>query len=524
MFLSLKILVGVGMFLLAVSITGCSSLPPKRASEDSHAILDNRDTKLGILSFSGSSESSEGLSGFQMLVDASLAFDARVAVIRNAEKSIDVQYYLIRDDETGLAFAKELIDAANRGVRVRLLIDDLYTSGKEELFFSLSQVANIEVRLFNPLPSRAPTIFLRLLLSSMDLLRINHRMHNKLIVGDNSMAVVGGRNIGNEYFMQDSTANFIDVDVLAGGPIVEKLSKTFDEFWNSNQVFQISELFESTTSDSDKLKRLGNLLRENHPKFTYKTSSNFRRPMVSQQILKRKMKWIYAEAHLYSDPPEKLLKTHAKAYLGSVSEGALSEISKSKIRVKIISPYFLPGPEGMRVIKTFATNGGEMILITNSLSSTDEPLTHTGYEKYRTDLLKLGVAVYEMAPQGDARTKRFGDFGNTLTRLHAKLAIFDDQRFFIGSMNMDHRSAAINTEVGLVIDSVALVKEFDELLDMRHIEIGYQLMLNKSNGQIEWLGHGPDGSYIRHQTEPGESLVPRLRDWFLLKIFGEELL
>ena len=459
-----------------------------------------------------------------MLSEAAFAFDARVALLRNAERSIDMQYYLIRKDDVGLLLLKELRDAAARGVRVRLLVDDLYAGDEQELFSALSTFPNVEVRLFNPLPSRAEQLPLRLALSVFSLLRVNHRMHNKLVVADNSFAITGGRNVGNEYFMRNADANFIDIDVLSSGPIVTEMSKSFDEFWNSDQVREVHDIVRLVTTVSVAQRRFDEMARSAVPDVALLPRDVFGKPPVGEQIMLGHVDRHWAPARLYADAPGKLDLQHDAAFRGSVSEGALDAIAASRREVKILSPYFVPGPLGMSVLQKFVADGGRATLVTNSLGSTDEPLAYAGYERYRSAMLQIGVEVYEIAPEVNARRKRSGAFGKSISRLHAKAAAMDDDRLFIGSMNLDHRSAAINTELGMIIQSAALVKEFDELLAAEHIELSYRLRLSPDGRRTQWVGQAGEGGDLVHEDVPGSFLWLRFKNWMLLQVLGEELL
>jgi putative cardiolipin synthase len=513
------LLVGSGTLLV-----GCAGLPPARALPPTFAIQDVSQTALARLARSRSLSAALGTSGFRLLPEAAFAFDARVALIRNAERSIDMQYYLIRNDDVGLLLLKELRDAAARGVRVRLLVDDFYLGGNDELFAMLAAFPNVEVRLFNPLPSRASILPMRLAFSMFDLLRVNHRMHNKLLIADNSFSMSGGRNIGNEYFMRDTAANFIDLDVLACGPIVREMSRSFDHFWNSEQVRDIHVMAPLAISDDAARGRFDTTARTAAPDVPLASLDIFGRPPVGQQLAVGSVDLHWAPAKLFADAPSKLELQHELAYRGSVSEGAFDGISNSVHHVRILSPYFVPGAEGMSVLRQLVQSGKQITVITNSLGSTDEPLTYAGYERYRTEMLKAGVKVYEIAPEGTARTKRFGDFGKSISRLHAKVALIDSNRIFIGSMNLDHRSAAINTEIGLRIDSPELVEEFDQVLASEHIELGYLLRLAPDGRRAQWVGHGENGSYVVYEDVPGRFMWLRFKNWLLFSIFGEELL
>ncbi len=207
-----------------------------------------------------------------------------------------------------------------------------------------------------------------------------------------------------------------------------------------------------------------------------------------------------------------------------MTEGALSVINSAKREVKIGSPYFIPGARGMAMMKKAIERGGRITVITNALGATDEPLAYAGYERYRADMLKIGVTIYEIAPTLSGRSGQFGDFGKSISRLHAKLAVIDDERFFVGSMNLDHRSAAVNTEMGLVIDSPELVGDYNKLMNGERINLGYRLRLGPDGRRVQWLEYDDAGGDIVHEDEPGEFLWLRFKNWLLLPIVGEELL
>ena len=511
-------------FVAAAWLAGCVSLPPPVPRANVAAITDVAQTELGQLAAKGMPGGSAALSGFRLLPEAAFAFDARISLARHAEKSLDVQYYLIQKDDVGLLLLKELREAAARGVRVRLLVDDLYTAGEDEVFSTLSAFPNIEVRLFNPLPSRANSLSARLLFSLTDFGRINHRMHNKLLVADNSFAVSGGRNIANEYFMRSTAANFIDMDVLSSGPVVRQMSEGFDRYWNSEHVRPIEQIAPLRMPVEEAQKRFDAIARTAVPDVAIRQRDVLDKPPVGQELITGDINRHWAPFKLFVDDPEKITRKPEAAFEGSVTEGALGVINSAKREVKIGSPYFIPGARGMAMMKKAIEQGGRITVVTNSLGATDEPLAYAGYERYRADMLKIGVTIYEIAPTLTGRSGRFGDFGKSISRLHAKLAVVDDDRFFVGSMNLDHRSAAVNTEMGLVIDSPELVKDYDKLLGGERLNLGYRLRLGPDGRRVQWLEYDDAGGDIVHEDEPGEFLWLRFKNWLLLPIVGEELL
>ena len=521
---TLRKLTVVGVALL---LGACASLPPPVPSPPTQALTDVADTSLARTVAAAANGQPPVLSGFRLLPEAAFAFDARISLARHAEKSLDVQYYLINNDDVGLLLLRELRDAAARGVRVRLLVDDLYTGGEDQLFGTLAAHPNVEVRLFNPLPSRATSLTARLALSLHEFSRINHRMHNKLLVADNSMAISGGRNIANEYFMRNTAANFIDMDVLSCGPVVREMSAAFDRYWNSEQVRQIENMAPLRLPRDAAQHRFDELVSRAAPDVPIRPRDVLDQPPLGEQLATGRLGLRWAKAHLFADDPAKITRTAEAAYKGSVTEGALGVINAAHTEVQIISPYFIPGQQGLAMMKTAIARGGRISVVTNSLGATDEPLAYAGYERYRGDMLKIGVDIREIAPELTGRSGRFGEFGKSISRLHAKVAVIDRQRLFIGSMNLDHRSAAVNTELGLVIDSAEVVGDFERLIgpDRRErIRLGYTLRLGPDGKRVQWIETDDQGGDVVHEDQPGQFLWLRLKNWLLLPIVGEELL
>ncbi|MBT2323526.1 phospholipase D family protein [Variovorax paradoxus] len=511
------------VLVAAILLGGCATLPPPVPGPPAYALTDVADTHLGRLAANAAPAGQGGLSGFRLLPEAAFAFDARISLARHARKSLDVQYYLIQNDEVGLFFLRELRDAAARGVRVRLLMDDLYTGGEDELLLALAAHPNVEVRLFNPLPSRADSPAARVLFSLHDFSRINHRMHNKLMVADNSFAVSGGRNIASEYFMRGSAANFIDVDVLSCGPIVHGMSEAFDRYWNSEQVRPVGNVVAGAMSAEAARGRFDALSRAALPDVPLRPRDVMGRGAVGQQLETGALELYWATSELFVDDPRKITRG-ADARRGSVTEGALGVLATARRDAMIASPYFIPGERGMAMMRTAMAQGGRAEIVTNSLGATDEPLVHARYARYRADMLRIGVTIREIAPTLAGKSGRFGDFGQSISRLHAKLMVIDGQRMFIGSMNLDPRSAAVNTELGLVINSPELVADFEKLLSSVRANTAYRLRLSPDSGHVQWLEYDADGKDIVHDDEPGGHHWLRLQNWLLSPLVGEDLL
>ena len=514
-------------FLAVAWLGGCATLPAPVPAPASRAMTEVSGTRLAQVGTAGAPAGQPGLSGFRLLPQAEFAFDARIALIRQAQKSLDVQYYHIHSDPIGLLFLRELRDAAARGVRVRLLMDDLYTGGQDDLLLGLAAHAHVELRLFNPLPSRAGSLAARFLFSLHEFGRINHRMHNKLLVGDNSCAVTGGRNIASEYFMHGSAANFIDMDVLSCGPVVREMSQSFDRYWNSEQVRPVGNVVARTPSPDAARRHFDQAVRAAIPELPLPSHDVMERSSVGHQLEAGTLELRWARAQFYVDDPGKIVRGNdAEAFRGSVTEGTLRAFDSARSDVTIVSPYFIPGRRGMEMMRR-ATGGrpGKIFLVTNSLGATDEPLAYAGYTRYRAEMLRIGVAIREIGPTITGKSGRFGDFGSSISRLHAKLAVIDDRLLFIGSMNMDHRSAAINTEAGLLIDSRELVADYNTLVGgPSRAGTVYRLRLSPGGSHVQWLEVDADGNDIVHDDEPGGYFWLRFKNWLMLPWVGEELL
>jgi len=510
----------VSLFI-AMLLVGCSSLAPRATLAPTHVRADALDSPLGRSVAQAEISAPEGHSGFRLLPDAAFALDARLELSRRATRSLDVQYYLFRCDALGTQILRELRSAAARGVMVRMIVDDLHIERDDELFFAFAALPNVEVRLFNPLAARSGGPLSRVLRSLPDVLRINHRMHNKLFIADNSLSISGGRNIGQEYFMQDERANFIDVDILAAGPVVREQSRAFDLYWNSAQAFPVQSVVvppvdESAARHFDELAAVPALAMPSQ------TEDPLGRGPVSHELAAGKLDLIWAPAQVYVDDPAKVTRpTTQERFAGSVTERTLAVISAAQSSVFIVSPYFIPGNVGLSIMQDASQRGVTTTVLTNSLGATDEAVVHFAYARYRPKMLALGVRLYEMSPVLSRRLTKLGNFGRSQGRLHAKVAFIDGRRIFVGSMNLDGRSASLNTEIGLLIDSQELVSDFRRLMDGDRFRGAYELRLDP-RGELLWVAHASDGTETATPFEPGAGLLPLQR--LLAPLLPEELL
>ncbi|MDM0015672.1 phospholipase D family protein [Variovorax sp. J22P168] len=510
---------GLLVGLATVVLAGCVGLPTRLPASESQALEDVAGTALArTVARSAPPGALPALTGIRLLPEADFSLDARIALARAAQKSLDVQYYLLAPDEVGLLLLRELRHAAERGVRVRVILDDLYNGGEHVLFNAFAAHPNVELRIFNPLPARNGGLLTRLALSLHEFGRINHRMHNKLFIADNSVSVSGGRNIAQEYFMRAADANFIDMDVLATGAAVRAQSASFDAYWNSEHVYPIGQL-----ASSSPMSRFDSLAVGAAPDPAPRSRDVLNRSAVAQQLADGRLDLVWAQAEVYADAPAKIgRKDFESRFAGSVTQRTLAVIGSARSRVVIISPYFIPGDIGMGVIEDSGARGVVTVVLTNSLGATDEPLVYAGYARYRRAMLEKGVLIHEFGPGLSRQSAQYGSFGNSTSRLHAKMAVIDGRWMFIGSMNLDGRSASYNTEIGLLIDGAALKADFDQLSTDRFTS-AYQVRLGRDGG-IEWVRQDADGRQTVYDDEPDAGWFLAFRNWLLSPLVREELL
>ena len=404
------------------------------------ALTDTGGTALGVLAAASMEEAGSGESGFRLLPTGDYAFDARLSLARRAQRSLDVQYYHLEKDSVGLQFLRELRDAAHRGVRVRLLVDDLYTGSEDDLFCSFAALPNVEVRLFNPLPARGGGVKTRIIASLHEFSRINLRMHNKLFIADNRFSVSGGRNMAEEYFMRSTEANFIDMDVISAGPIVRELPQVLDLYWNSSVAYPVHDVVAAlapAVAEAASVGRLDELLQAAPPEFLPQTSDPLGRASVDYELSAGRMALAYAPAHVFADTPYKGTLRNPGDTLSTVNRSVIEELSTARDDILIASPYFIPGKVGMQFLEEATGRKIQVSVLTNGIGATVEPLVHWRYSKYRRAMLRLGIQLYEVSPTLGRDVSLFGSFGLSFRRLHAKVAVIDRKKLFVGSMNFD---------------------------------------------------------------------------------------
>ncbi len=490
-------------------LAGCAGLPQHVRKYPSEALQSPQGTALARTVLASERGSARNLSGVRLLASGEEALDSLIALADHAERTLDVQYYIIHQDESARTLLEHVREAADRGVRVRVLVDDLNTAGEDRRFLHLGTHVNIEVRVFNPFPGGRSATWSRILASISDIPRINHRMHNKLFVADNEVAITGGRNIGDEYFTLDKRSNFIDLDVVAAGPVVAQLSASFDAFWNSKYAYPIASL--ASVEEPEAAVR-----------YAVPAAANDDANWLERELDARRLVLDWVPATVLADRPVKIASETSPDEEVTIANNIAALMRSAQSEVLVISPYFVPGKEGVALMRGLIERGVHVRILTNSLASTDAPLVHNGYARYRVALLKMGVVLYEVRPQLGQKRPRFHPFKGSHASLHAKALVIDQRTVFIGSLNMDRRSARFNSELGLVMRSPEIAKQVTNLLDDIGAEGSYRLSLD-SGGHIVWsVGEG-DTERTWH-TEPETTALQRDSLKLLAPFAPEELL
>jgi cardiolipin synthase C len=507
---------------LLVMVGGCASLPKDYPREPSRAWDRPQETKLGR-AIAPAAAQHPGMSGFHVLGNGMDAFVARMALAEAAERTLDLQYYIFHGDLTGKLILDSLVRAADRGVRVRLLIDDTAAKGKDAALAAIASHPQINVRVFNPSAGRSGAAWLFGAAADFD--RINHRMHNKMFVADNQAGVVGGRNIGDEYFGAREGVNFADMDLLAMGPVVHDLSLSFDEFWNSEWAYPIGALHPATPDPAALEKGRKMLAAHRAAAEDSDYAKRLRDSDLLKRLYERELPLVWAPARIVYDRPEKAGSEGRPAddlKLGPQLRSAVAEPQSDFI---ISSPYFIPGERGVASFRRLREKGVRIRIVTNSFAGNDVAVVHSGYARYRKDLLKLGVELYELKPSlAAAPEKDQQRFGSSGASLHAKAFIIDRERVFVGSLNLDPRSLDLNTELGFVVESRELAdmlaRQFDELTRPAY---SYRLELEPSDGDIVWMSE-ENGREVRFTRDPDVGFWRRFSTWFLSLFAPESLL
>ena len=491
------------IFIIASLLAGCATVSFDQPKSYSTAITNPTDTSMGK-SVEEWSDLHHSLSGFYPLIGGMDALGVRLRLAERAEKSIDLQYFLMKNDTAGAVMVNALLKSADRGVRVRFLLDDIFTTVPDRSFLLMTQHPNIDIRIFNPLSRRGVWLFNYL--GHFD--KANRRMHNKSFTVDNSISVIGGRNIADEYFQLKKDSVFVDFDILAMGPIAADISSSFDEYWNHSRAVPIEQF--TTNSKKEDLETVRADV-EAELDDIYETV--YRRALNSQLlqdlIADRKEPYV-GPARVLADNPDKLVNKIDEKHMQLAKD--LSEVVRqAKTEVIFITPYYIPGKSGVQLIRDMVAKGVRMVILTNSLASNNHVPVHSAYARYRRDIIRAGAELYEI--RANAARELDDEKSPEVLTLHTKLFLIDRRYMFVGSLNLDPRSIEINAEMGLLIDSEPMVKNYLEGADERLAAYAYRVQVNEK-GQLEWHGR-IGGQTVIETKEPLTSWWLRFKAWIM---------
>jgi putative cardiolipin synthase len=482
--------------LMLAGLAGCASIDFEYPRAESYFLPDTAETYLAGEIADAVAATPPAQSGFYALHDGIEALAARLLLAERAEKSIDVQYYLIKDDVVGRAFVLSLLKAADRGVRVRLLLDDMFTTGYDIGMAALHSHPNFEIRIFNPFRRGAAG---RTLGTVTEFGRINRRMHNKSFTVDNQITIVGGRNIADEYFGAREDAKFGDLDVAAIGPVVQEVSDMFDTYWNHETALPVPAFVTELENPEAALQELREQLEQSRKAIIDSEYAEAMRIRILEFVETDNGLFERAPYQLVVDSPDKGIKENAKE-ADSITTPLIEAFDASEKEIILISPYFVPLKSGIAGLAELQQRGVDVIVITNSLAANNHFLVHGGYAPSRKPLLEAGITIYETRPDADVAGAELVAASGAKATLHTKAFIVDRERVFIGSFNFDPRSADINTELGVIIDDPALAAAFAELVDNALETQTYEVFLNEK-GDLRWRGYS-DGQETIYDKEP----------------------
>ncbi|WP_220463540.1 phospholipase D family protein [Sediminihaliea albiluteola] len=496
---------------LCIFASGCA-LPSldQRSASSALPEAEASNTLLG-LAIAPQLAKQQGKSGTYPLGNPLNAFAARMLLAKTAERTLDIQYYIWTKDVTGRLLLEALREAAARGVRVRLLLDDNGTAGLDKELAALAAIPNFEIRLFNPFILRQA----KWLGFITDFERSNRRMHNKSFTADNRATIIGGRNIGDDYFGATSGALKADLDALLVGPVVQDVSEDFDRYWTSQSAYPVELIVRPHRPDSVDITPLTPLStastaeRDNY--LTAVSNSTFVRDLLQGQL-----PMVWAPAKMISDDPAKGLSRVEEEEL--LIHAMAEVIGQPQHSLVLVSPYFVPTEAGVKAFSRLARQGLSVSILTNAMEATDVLPVHAGYAKHRKALLKAGIRLYELRQLAghSGRHSKACPFGSSSSSLHAKTFAVDRSRIFIGSFNFDPRSMHLNTELGFVIESPEIASELEDQFKAEVLHSAYQVSLNEA-GKLQWIDRH-SGEEIIYSTEPGSTAVKRAALWLLSKL------
>ena len=484
------------LFSISSTLTGCAL--PMNESKNTTEIAVH--TEHWITNSETQAQLDAGKTGYLAMSDAFQSIASRVHLIRKAQYTLDLQYYIWADDFIGHLMLFELLKAADRGVKIRLLIDDQNGTKLDTQLKALSAHPNIQIKLYNPYKYRNFRAMDYLLRAA----KINHRMHNKLIVADGAIAVTGGRNISSEYFDASSSFQFTDMDILFFGTAVKHANTVLNQFWNHQLSYPIQQFIQQGTSqDLSQLREKFKALDKKET--TIDDKVNEEQKELENDLKQNQMEWAYAE--FLADSPDKALGNAKQDQL--ITHQIAQQMGEAKQEMNLIAAYFVPSTNGTQYIAQFPAKKVDVRVLTNSFVANDVAMVHAFYQKYRKELLQKGVKLYEFKPYIERKRRTWYEVvtgnvipqkGKNKSSLHAKFITIDN-KVFIGSFNLDPRSFNLNTEVGLVVHSEPLQKNISKLLDQTLPLVAYELKLDQ-HGEIVWLDYQSKEKVIEYNTDP----------------------
>ncbi|ESJ03148.1 phospholipase D [Cupriavidus sp. HPC(L)] len=554
---------------LALSASACASLPQDVPRRPSTAFTGWADTPLGQVV--ARSTPDPALSGFHLVSSGEDAYGTLITLADRATRSLDLQYYIVAADESSREILRRVRAAAERGVHVRLLVDDLHSDGKDPAFLRFARHPNIEVRYFNPFPAGRFSKLTRFISVVGDARRVNRRMHNKVFIADNAMGMTGGRNIGNAYFLRAPDTNFLDLDVVVAGPAVRRLSAGFDEYWNSQYAYPVEALANPDeaapgpagtppgsgvqaagsrgsggSGDSKKAGGSGGSAssasappeqalvdeaaqREAEQKrleasgMTAPQKIDPAKSFLARELSRGgRLNFEWARASVLVDNPAKVEPDKLPDSDDTLADEVARMMKEARQEVIIISPYLVPGKRGVEWLSALTARGVKVRVLTNSLAATDSPIVHVGYKRYRKALIRSGVELHELKPRLQRQQRSVGDFGSSQASLHVKAAVVDRQTLFVGSMNFDPRSITQNTETGLIVRNARLAGQVAQIFSDAIGVNSWRLQLSEDD-ELQWVdGQGKQAVVL--DTEPDTTWSQRLWIDMLTPFTPEELL
>lgn len=522
----LRLACALTIMAAALVLAACSTPRPNLPRPASEAWPLPAETRLAR-AYAAQLAGHEGKSGVHALPSGMEALGSRAALAEAAQHTLDLQYYILRGDTTTQLLMARVLRAAQRGVRVRLLVDDLDAAGKDLDLAMLAASANVEVRVFNPFSSRGAFGLPQVLEFIGSGQRLNRRMHNKLWVADNAMAVIGGRNLGDEYFDASGEVNFSDLDMLVAGPAVTEISRSFDAYWNSEWAVPIQAFVpalpgpdELALFELDLLTRVDGFRDGDYARALRESGLGI--ALRSGSIV-----LTVAPVEVFADRPEKVVAETSDGGQSLFAARIRPIVANATRELILISPYFIPSDEGLEALGAVARRGVRVRVLTNSLASADVvPLAHAGYARRRERLLAAGLELHEMRPDRPASIRgRLGRASGAY--LHTKAIVIDRRHVVVGSMNLDPRSRQSNTEIGLSIQSLEVGQTIGRLFDdaVRPSRAFAVSLVGADGGtpQIRWSTE-ENGQAVIYDTEPLVSVWRRLFSRLLGAVAPEDLL